>query len=319
VPTGVTVGKFFPFHLGHDHLIRTAKSRVERLFVVVAAKPEHPVGNGVRASWIREAHPDVEVLETPDDIPEAPEPWGRRCLELLPERPDIAFTSEDYGPAWAAAMGARHEDVDNARSRFPISGTELRADLGRHWEMLTPPAKAHFCRRVRVLGVESSGTTTLAEDLAGALETPWVREYGREYWEERRLKEGEWATADFVRIAKEQARREDALAREANRVLVCDTDPLATGVWQRRYMGGCEACVAAVARGRRYDLSLLTVPDFPFVQDGTRDGEAVRKKMHEWFVEALDRDFLAMEGSRERRLEIALRACEALREFAPIG
>ena len=52
--------------------------------------------------------------------------------------------------------------------------------------MLTGPAKAHFAKRVVVVGVESSGTTTLAEALAEHYHTVWVPEYGRFYWEGRR-------------------------------------------------------------------------------------------------------------------------------------
>lgn len=33
---GITVGKFYPFHRGHDYLIRQAKARVDRLVVLLA-------------------------------------------------------------------------------------------------------------------------------------------------------------------------------------------------------------------------------------------------------------------------------------------
>ncbi|MFN5157877.1 MAG: AAA family ATPase, partial [Betaproteobacteria bacterium] len=41
-------------------------------------------------------------------------------------------------------------------------------------------------RRLALLGGESSGKTTLARALAGALHTSWVPEYGRQRWEELR-------------------------------------------------------------------------------------------------------------------------------------
>ncbi len=67
---GVTIGKFNPFHLGHDHLIRVAKSQVDRLVVIVAERSDQTIPGHRRADWISSTHPDVEVLVTPDDLPE---------------------------------------------------------------------------------------------------------------------------------------------------------------------------------------------------------------------------------------------------------
>ena len=90
-------------------------------------------------------HPDVEVIEVKDDLPEAPEPWAERALEILGTRhPNIAFTSEAYGEPWAGLMGASHRAIDPPRLNYPISGTQLRAALAENWQMLTPPAKAYF-------------------------------------------------------------------------------------------------------------------------------------------------------------------------------
>jgi len=324
VSLGVTVGKFYPFHLGHDLLLREAKAQVERLVVLIGFKPGHALSGALRADGMRELHPDVEVVEVLDSIPEAPEPWAQRALEVLGRAPDVAFTSEAYGEPWAEAMGARHVLIDQAREAFPVSGTALRQDLGAHWHLLTAPAKAHFARRVCVLGVESSGTTTLAEALAQRLHTAWVPEYGRWYWEGRRHAPDpeRWSVDEFRRIARGQQRCEDDLARQANKVLVCDTNALATHVWHRRFRGEYDPTVEAIAAARRYDLTLLTAPDFPFVQDGSREGEAIRRDMHGWFVEVLDAHdvpYLLLEGPPERRLQQALEAAEPLLSFPPLG
>ncbi|MEG4027308.1 MULTISPECIES: AAA family ATPase [unclassified Microcoleus] len=137
-------------------------------------------------------HPDAEVIEILDDLPEATEPWAQRTLEVLSGRkPDIAFTSEDYGEPWAKLMGSQHCAVDRERLKFPISGTQLRSHLAEHWQMLTPPAKAYFAKRVCVLGVESSGTTTLARSLAQQYQTVWVPEVSEE---------GGWTPAALSRV-----------------------------------------------------------------------------------------------------------------------
>ena len=305
---GVTIGKFNPFHVGHDHLIATAKAQVDELIVFIGVRAGETVPAHVRAEWIRELHPDVTVIETVDDLPEAPQPWAQRVVDTLGRRPDVAFTSEAYGDPWAAAMGAVHVCVDPGRLGPSASGRLLRADVAGGWHLLTPPAKAHLARRVCVLGVESSGTTTLAQDLAAAFGTVWVPEYGRLYWEGRRFLDSGWTTAELVHIATQQQALEDALARRCNRLVVCDTDALATAVWHRRYVGSESDEVTRIALSRAYELYLLTAPDFGFVQDGSRDGEHIRLQMHDWFVAALDRAgrrYEIVTGPRAQRLATA--------------
>ncbi|HKO23198.1 MAG TPA: ATP-binding protein, partial [Chloroflexota bacterium] len=106
----------------------------------------------------------------------------------------------------------------------------------------------------------------------------------------RRPDAGAWRSEEFVHIAREQCRRENEAARQANRLLVCDTDAFATTLWHERYVGTPSQAVAAVAAGRRADLYVLTDVDIPFVQDGTRDGEHLRHWMHDRFIAELTRE-----------------------------
>lgn len=319
---GITIGKFYPFHLGHHYLVEQAKAQVDRLVVLVGYKPTQTIPGSVRANWIRFLHPDVEVIEVLEDIPDAPQPWAERALTVLQGRqPGLVFTSEEYGEPWAAWIGAEHRAIDRLRSRFPISGTQLRQDLSAHWHMLTPPAKAYFAKRICVIGVESSGTTTLAQALAQHYETVWVPEYGRWYWEGRRytLNAEQWNTYEFVQIAKGQASWEDDLAMRANRLLICDTDPLATHVWHRRYIGTYSKAVEWIADHRHYDLYILTAPDFAFVQDGTREGEYIRLEMHQWLLDVLDqkhKQYITVKGSHEQRMAEAIAAIDPLLVFS---
>lgn len=98
-----------------------------------------------------------------------------------------------------------------------------------------------------------------------------------------------WSSAEFLHIAAEQQRRENVAARVANKVLGCDTNAFATGLWHERYMGCRCAEVDAIGALDRVDLYVLTEPDFPFVQDGLRDGEHIRSSMHGRLIEELSR------------------------------
>ena len=314
---GLVIGKFLPPHRGHRHLIDTSGSRVDRLSVIVCDKPERPEG-ALRAAWLREIHPDAEVILIDDRLPaDDSRLWAENTRLVLGKSPDVVFTSEDYGEPYARFLGCDHVLVDRERVAVPCSGTLVRSSPLDSLDFLEPCVRAHYVRRVAIMGAESTGTTTLARALTEAYDTVWVEEYGREYWMEkvRRDEQDQWTEDEFVHIAQEQARREDLAAREANRVLFCDTDPFATSVWFERYLGRRSPRVEAVSAGRGYVLTILTGAEIPFMQDGWRDGEGIRDWMQGRFVERLKetgRPYVLVEGPPAERLAQARALIDAL-------
>jgi HTH-type transcriptional repressor of NAD biosynthesis genes len=168
--------------------------------------------------------------------------------------------------------------------------------------------------RVVLAGAESTGKTTLAQDLAAALGAPWVPEHGRDYTYAKLAREGGrmedlvWTTADFVAIAREQNALEARASARGGPLLVCDTDTLATSIWHERYLGARAPEVEALELDGP-SLYLLTHPDdVPFAADEIRDGEHLRVWMTQRFVERLDERGLAwcfVRGAREERLRVA--------------
>jgi NadR type nicotinamide-nucleotide adenylyltransferase len=169
-------------------------------------------------------------------------------------------------------------------------------------------------KRVVIVGAESTGKTTLAMALAEHYQTTWVPEFGRLYTEARCPRGEPWRSDEFTFIATEQVRMEDALARLANRVLICDTDAFATAIWHERYLGKPSADVLALAH-RVYDLYVLTDVDTPFVADDIRDGESIREWMHARFLAELSQmgaPVLFVSGPHEQRLAAAIARIDAL-------
>lgn len=305
---GLVIGKFLPPHRGHKHLIDSALARCERVSVIVCDKPEMQPFGALRADWLREIHPTAEVILIDDRLPaDDSRLWAENTRLILGMSPDVVFTSEDYGEPYARFLGCDHVLVDRERVTVPCSGTLVRSSPLESLDFLEPCVRAHYVLRVAIIGAESTGTTTLARSLAEAYDTVWVEEYGREYWmaKVQRGEENHWTEDEFVHIAEEQNRREDLAARRANRILFCDTDAFATSLWFERYLGHRSVRVEAVSEGRRYGLTLLTGAEIPFVQDGWRDGEAIRVRMHRRFMERLaeeGRPYVLLEGPPEVRL-----------------
>lgn len=319
--TGFVVGKFYPPHKGHKHLIDTARRQVDRLIVLLPHHPSQRIPGELRLAWLKEIHPDCEIHLVPDELENDSAQWANFTIRYLGRAPDVVFSSEDYGPVFAGLMGCRHVMVDRPRSSFPISGTAIRQSPLDHLDMLEPCVRSYFVKRVVLIGAESTGKTTLARELAQRLTTHCVLEYGREYWEKKVAgldMNGPlpaFTSDEFVTIASEQQRREDELARSANKVLICDTNAFATGTWHERYMGFRSPAVDAIGAADKVDLYLLTEPDFPFVQDGFRDGEHIREQMHRSFMAQLSNSAapcVRIAGPPVARIEAALHAIDAI-------
>lgn len=316
-PTAVVIGKFYPPHRGHHFLIETALSQADLVHVIVCGKRTDTIPGELRGQWLQQVHPSARVMVIDDQYDENDSRiWAENTVRWLGAAPDVVFTSEDYGDRYAEYLGCRHESVDKARRKVPCSGTMIRQDPFANWQHLERPTRGWFAKRVCVLGAESTGTTTLAADLATVLDTNWVAEYGREYSAIKQARgETSWHTDEFTVIATEQTRHEDEAACSANRVLVCDTNAFATTLWHRRYLGYDSSAVAEIAAAGRCDLYLLTGDEIPFVQDGLRDGEAIRHQMHDWFVAALANQtvpWCLLRGSRDERLSASVQAVRQL-------
>lgn len=314
---GLVVGKFAPLHLGHELVIKRALGACDSVLVLSYSNPELPGCTPARRqSWLEGRFPDARVVVVPgEQAPpnEAADSLHRAfCAQISQEvagpRVDAVFTSETYGGGFARELGrlwgaeVAHVSVDEGRSLVPISGTALRADVHGLRRFLAPSVYASFVGRVVLLGGESSGKSTLAQALAESFESTHVEEYGRTLWEDQ---DGHLSFEDLERIATTQIAMEEAAAERAVRYLFCDTSPLTTLFYSHQMFGRAAPALVELAR-RPYDATFLCVPDFEFVQDGTRREPEFRQRGHEWYVRELAArgiDYGLCTGSLAERVE----------------
>ena len=315
---GLVIGKFMPLHAGHQYLIATARQQVDTLTIVLFSKPHEPISGYLREDWLIETYPDLPIFQHDLDGPvdftseTAWQFWVDAIRSMLRAPVDLVFTSEPYGDELARRLGARHISVDPSRQRFPISATAIRAAPLAHWEYLPPAVRAHYVRRVAIVGAESTGKTTLAHALAAHFNTVWVPEFARDYLIARG---GVCTEADMPLIADGQAAAEDAHARQANRLLICDTNLLTTRLWHEHYFGAPPARLALLAAERTAHLTLLCAPDNPWVADGLRDSPGHRAWFHDRFQAELDAaglPYRILSGPYPARLQAAIEAVTRL-------
>ena len=344
---GLVVGKFSPLHLGHEYLISQAEAECDELVLLSWSKPELPgCESNRRRNWLQKrfAHLPALVLDDhalqqlaqdhsineprlPDN--DAPDTESRHfvgwvCEKLLHYRPDVIFTSEDYGDGFAEELTRYflerendtpkivHRCVDKARQIVPISGTALRQDPHTLSAFLAPEVYADFVERIVLLGGESTGKTTLAAALAKVLNTHWAAEYGRELWE---AQNGHLQYSDMLHIAQKQIAREETLAASARRFLVCDSSPLTTYFYSLVMFERAEPELVQLAE-RPYAQVFLCAADFEFVQDGTRRNNEFRLTQQRWYQQQLaarGTPYTLLQGNVEQRVQHVLMVLDAPR------
>jgi NadR type nicotinamide-nucleotide adenylyltransferase len=173
--------------------------------------------------------------------------------------------------------------------------------------------------KVVVFGPESTGKTTLSNQLARHYNTVWVAEYAREYLQNKWNNERKTCeNSDLLPIAIGQMKLENELVKKADKVLICDTDLLETKVYSEEYYGGfVDPILDEAAKENTYDLYLLTSIDTPWEADDLRDRPEQRKEMFTAFENALkkyNRPYILLKGGKQIRLKTAIKVIDTLLE-----
>lgn len=163
-------------------------------------------------------------------------------------------------------------------------------------------------------GPESSGKTTLAEQLSATLQAPLVTEASRDYLTElyRRKPGYQYQPDDLLRIARLQHERElraleHELAQEPA-YIVCDTDLLVIVIWSEVKYGRVDPALT-----RLFDLSLTTTqrtyllcdPGIPWQPDPLRENPLDRDLLFGRYLNKLKElgsPYTLVKGDKEARL-----------------
>jgi NadR type nicotinamide-nucleotide adenylyltransferase len=323
--TGLVLGKFMPMHKGHEYLIRFAQQYCEHLTVVVDCLEGQTISPELRKAWVEEQCPGVHVValttpmpQQPEDTPRFWEIWRDTLYQAVGGRPDVLVANMDYGWALAEALACDFVPGDIARETFPISATAIRENPLANWDFIAESARSYFLKKVCLMGPESTGKSTAAIMAARALNTVFVSEYAKAVIERQ---QGQFFEHNVKEVAIGQHRSENALAKAASRVLVCDTNMLTTLIWSDVLFGRHPQELEDAVLTSNYDLTLLFSPDVPWVADVHRDvlpdgaNEQVRWKFFDTCRLWLDRlgwRYSIVEGAFDIRGESVVTACKEL-------
>ena len=71
-PKGLVIGKFMPFHKGHEYLINFAKEYCDHLFVIVDCLKDQTIDPITRKTWIESTIPNITVIALDTFMPQEP-------------------------------------------------------------------------------------------------------------------------------------------------------------------------------------------------------------------------------------------------------
>ncbi len=313
---GFLVGKFMPPHQGHVFLCDFARVYCEHLTILVCGLPDDPIPAELRHRWMSELYPGCTVLLCEEAPPEDGDPrfleaWRDLVLRHAPVKPDVLFTPQRCGLELANMIGTRFVPFDMAHAVRPISASEIRRDPMANWEHIPPAIRPYYVKRITLFGAESTGKSTLARALAAHYRTVVVPEYGRTHTETF----GDCGARGLQEIVMGHIASVEAAKRQANRIIVEDTDPVLTAIWSDMLLGMRDPWFGDYADYG--DLYILTDLDVPWEQDGIRyfGNEADRRRFMELCVEELDRrgiPYIRVAGTRERRFVAAVDAIDRM-------
>jgi NadR type nicotinamide-nucleotide adenylyltransferase len=175
-------------------------------------------------------------------------------------------------------------------------------------------------KKVAVIGPESTGKSTLCEQLAAHYGTSWVPEYARAYLQEHGT---HYTFEDLLVIARGQVAAEDRqyLSMQATGasqpLLVIDTDLYVLKVWSEFVFDRCHTWILDEIARRSYDLYLLCDTDLPWIQDDLREYPDLERRRELYYIY---KDIMVnqpipwvnISGNYEQRLHKAVTAVDEL-------
>lgn len=166
-----------------------------------------------------------------------------------------------------------------------------------------------------VTGPESTGKSTLCQQLAEHFHSEYIAEYARNYVAERDYKYTYEDVEHIARYQHEYLRKkiEDIKCKPAESdepyMLFVDTHLIITKVWFEKVYGREPEWIADAIKQSPVDLYLLCQPDTPWEYDPVRENPNIRPELYNRYKQLIEQHrfpYAEVSGLDESRLQCAL-------------
>ena len=166
-----------------------------------------------------------------------------------------------------------------------------------------------------VTGPESTGKSTLCQQLAEHFHSEYITEYARNYVAERDYKYTYEDVEHIARYQHEYLRKkiEDIKCKPAESdepyMLFVDTHLIITKVWFEKVYGREPEWIADAIKQSPVDLYLLCQPDTPWEYDPVRENPNIRPELYNRYKQLIEQHrfpYAEVSGLGESRLQCAL-------------
>lgn len=169
--------------------------------------------------------------------------------------------------------------------------------------------------KIAITGPESSGKTTLANNLGEYYNTIIVQEYAREYLERTH---GEYVEKDLIEMATGHFDRINDKINDSdkNDIIVVDTDFIVFDIWSTYKYGKTAELIQSIIRRDIFDLHILCKPDIPWEPDPLRENPYDRDKLYSLYERSLlqnKKEYITVEGANETRMKKVIQFIELLK------
>ena len=170
--------------------------------------------------------------------------------------------------------------------------------------------KEETIKKIAIVGPESTGKSTISEQLAAHYHTIYVPEFARDYCASL-TDPCNWQ--DEINMFYGQLQLEKELLPKANKLLICDTTFLTVKIWSDHTFGKSPDEVLEMLPLHTYDFYLLMDINLPWQDDPLRDFPHMREHfLNVWHQElkSLKADYQVISGSNQQRLHNAISAID---------
>ena len=286
--------------IGHGAMIRFMAELIGPMgfgYVIVSGRDFEPVPLEARVMALQEfadkIHNRITIVPHDDnDAPQNPatdaewQYWKDVVTQDGFLSYDYFVASEPYGKTMAELISSEFVPFDIDRNMFEVKGTNVRDNIQYHCDLILPEFIPCIRKTVTIFGLESTGKTTLTNQLANRY-CSMTHEFARPYLEQ--MDDKSVTDAKMATIVRGQYALQKTAEMTGALITIQDTDLLSTIGYYRIYGGDSDGTdIEYLFEETKSDLYIVTPDNIPFEADPLRYGGDKREGDMKFWIDLLE-------------------------------